>query len=162
GDAQQRRLARPEEPERLVAHRRLGALPADEPLHRPVGQDERPVAGLRARRALGPHDRGQHVRRPAAAQLLGLVLGRAVHGIARSVRNGRPWTTRQTFAGVSGMSACRTPYGRSASTTALTIAAGEPTVADSPTPLAPSGWCGDGVTVSPSSHDGYSTAVGSR
>ena len=46
--------------------------------------------------------------------------------------------------------------------TALTTAGGEPTVADSPTPLAPMGWCGDGVTVSPSSEDGHSSAVGSR
>ena len=66
-----------------------------------------------------------------------------------------------TLAGVSGMSACRRPSGRSASITALTTATGEP-VADSPTPLAPIGWCGQGVTVSPSSHDGHSTEVGSR
>ena len=46
--------------------------------------------------------------------------------------------------------------------TALTIAGGEPTVGDSPTPLAPIGWCGDGVTVSPSSQSGTSTAVGIR
>ena len=51
---------------------------------------------------------------------------------------------------------------RIASSTAFTIAAGDPTVADSPTPLAPIGWCGDGVTVSPSSHEGHSSAVGSR
>src|SRR5580704_4989476 len=82
--------------------------------------------------------------------------------MARSVRNGRPWMARQTWAGVSGMSACRTPYGRRASITALTTAGGEPTVADSPTPLAPIGWCGDGVTVSPSSQAGHSSDVGSR
>ena len=41
-----------------------------------------------------------------------------------------------TRDGVSGMSACRIPYGLSASTTALTIAGGDPTVADSPIPLA--------------------------
>jgi len=82
--------------------------------------------------------------------------------MARSVRIGRPWMASQTWAGVSGMSACLTPYGRSASTTALTTAGGEPTVADSPTPLAPNGWCGDGVTVSPSSQAGHSSDVGSR
>src|ERR1022692_1646252 len=82
--------------------------------------------------------------------------------MARSVRCGRPWMADQTLAGVSGMSACRTPKGRSASMTALTTAGGDPTVADSPTPLAPMGWCGDGVTVVPSSHDGHSTDVGSR
>ena len=74
----------------------------------------------------------------------------------------RPWVASQTVAGVSGMSACSTPNGARASTTELTTAAGEPTVAASPTPLAPIGWCGDGVTVSPSSQDGHSTAVGSR
>ena len=67
-----------------------------------------------------------------------------------------------TRDGVSGMSACRTPNGLSASTTALTTAGGEPTVADSPTPLAPIGWCGDGVTVCPVSQCGTSSAVGIR
>ena len=33
---------------------------------------------------------------------------------------------------------------------------------DSPMPLAPIGWCGDGVTVSPGSGDGYSIDVGSE
>ncbi len=67
-----------------------------------------------------------------------------------------------TWAGVRGMSACFTPNGRRASITALTTAGGDPTVADSPTPLAPSGWCGDGVTVIPSSKFGSSIDVGSR
>ena len=65
------------------------------------------------------------------------------------MRAGRPWTASQTWAGVSGMSAWRTPKGARASITAFTTAAaaGEPTVADSPTPLQPNGWWGDGVTV---------------
>src|SRR5262245_57996565 len=87
---------------------------------------------------------------------------RAAHVTARSVRSRRPWIADHTFAGVSGISACRTPNGASASITEFTIAGGEPTVADSPIPLAPIGWCGDGVTVSPSSQDGHSTDVGSR
>lgn len=45
----------------------------------------------------------------------------------------------QTRDGVNGMSACRTPNGANASTTAFTTAGGEPTVADSPMPLAPIG-----------------------
>ena len=45
---------------------------------------------------------------------------------------------------------------------ALTIAGGEPTFGDSPTPFAPIGWCGHGVTVSPSSKSGHSIAVGMR
>src|SRR3989442_882366 len=68
----------------------------------------------------------------------------------------------QTLSEVTGMSMLVIPYGDSASITALTYAAGEPTVADSPTPLAPSGWCGEGVVVSPTSNLGVSQAVGSR
>src|SRR5207244_8935273 len=68
----------------------------------------------------------------------------------------------QTLAGVIGMSTWRTPRCQSASTTALAIAAGAPTVADSPTPLAPRGWCGEGVHVLSVSHFGVSTAVGSK
>lgn len=58
-------------------------------------------------------------------------------GAVASGRNGSPCIARHTAAGVRGMSACRMPNGASASTTALTVAAGEPTVADSPMPLAP-------------------------
>ena len=54
----------------------------------------------------------------------------------------------QTLSEVTGISRLRTPTCARASTTAFTNAAGEPTVADSPTPFAPIGWCGDGVTVS--------------
>src|SRR5262249_17194163 len=68
----------------------------------------------------------------------------------------------QTFSGVMGMSMWRTPRWARASTTALAMAGGAPTVADSPTPLAPKGWCGDGVTVWPVSQCGVSTAVGTR
>ena len=57
---------------------------------------------------------------------------------------------------------CRTPRCDSASTTALAIAGGAPTVADSPTPFAPSGWCGEGVVVFAVSQCGVSTAVGTR
>ena len=68
----------------------------------------------------------------------------------------------QTFWGVIGMSMLRTPRCHSASTTAFAMAGGAPTVADSPTPLAPIGWCGEGVTVFSSSQAGVSTAVGTR
>ena len=60
------------------------------------------------------------------------------------------------------MSTWRTPNGERASTTALMIAGGEPTFEDSPTPFVPSGWCGDGVTVSPSSQSGTSIDDGTR
>ena len=49
------------------------------------------------------------------------------------------WRIAQTFWGVIGMSMFRTPRCHRASTTALAIAGGAPTVADSPTPLAPIG-----------------------
>src|SRR5215471_7213267 len=81
---------------------------------------------------------------------------------ARSVRRRRPWIADHTLAGVSGMSACTTPNGASASITEFTTAGGDPTVADSQIPLAPIGWCGDEVTVWPRSQDGHSTDVGSR
>ncbi len=54
---------------------------------------------------------------------------------------------RQTFSGVSGVSRCSTPKGRSASITALTTAGVEPMVAASPIPLTPSGLTWVGVTV---------------
>ena len=67
-----------------------------------------------------------------------------------------------TRSGLIGISTCVTPRWDSASTTAFAIAGGAPTVADSPTPFAPSGWCGDGVTVCAVSQAGVSTAVGTR
>ena len=60
------------------------------------------------------------------------------------------------------MSTWRTPKGASASQIALTIVGGDPTVADSPIPLAPIGWCGEGVTVKSVSQSGTSIAVGMR
>ena len=54
------------------------------------------------------------------------------------------------------------PDPRTASITAFTKAAGPPTVAHSPIPLAPIGWWGQGVTTSCSSQPGVSHAVGSR
>ncbi len=68
----------------------------------------------------------------------------------------------QTLSDVSGMSMFRTPACQSASMTAFTYAAGDPTVADSPTPFAPIGWCGEGVASSPRSNSGVSQAVGMR
>ncbi len=56
-----------------------------------------------------------------------------------------PWIAVQIFSGVSGMSRCLMPYGRSASMTALTRAGSTPIVPLSPMPLTPSGLAGDGV-----------------
>src|SRR3979490_3076780 len=68
----------------------------------------------------------------------------------------------QIFQGAIGISMCLTPKCDRASTTAFTKAAGDPTFGDSPTPLAPNGWWGDGVQVLPVSQFGVSTAVGTR
>ena len=60
------------------------------------------------------------------------------------------------------MSMWRTPRWLSASTTAFCTAGVDPTVADSPMPLAPSGLSGDGVSVCAASNDGNSAALGMR
>ena len=52
------------------------------------------------------------------------------------------------------------PRWLSASTTAFCTAGVDPTVADSPMPLAPSGLSGDGVSVCAASNDGNSAALG--
>ena len=49
------------------------------------------------------------------------------------------FNTSQTRSGRIGISICVTPKCANASTTAFAIAGGAPTVADSPTPFAPSG-----------------------
>src|SRR5471030_2798749 len=55
---------------------------------------------------------------------------------------------------VCGMSMWVTPRCEKASTTALEKHGMPPTCGDSATPLAPSGWCGEGVTVKSVSHFG--------
>ena len=114
------------------------------------GSCAQPVVVREALRALGdgqprllrPHHGGLDEGLPGAGQLGGGVgNGHQIGGV------GRPCMASHTRAGVHGMSMCVTPKGASASTTALTTAGGEPTVADSPMPFAPIGWCGDGVTV---------------
>src|SRR5262245_31147781 len=116
---------------------------------------QRPVADARRGRTLHADHGREGERRPLVRQAAGF--DEDVHS-ARST-----WfSASHTLSDVSGMSMFRTPACASASMTAFTNAAGEPTVADSPTPLAPIGWCGDGVTVSPSSKPGVSHDVGSR
>src|SRR3954453_19806421 len=73
--------------------------------------------------------------------------------------SGGPCIAAHTRARVQGMSMWSTPCASCrASITAFTIAGGDPTFGDSPTPFAPSGWCGHGVTVWPSSKSGHSSA----
>src|ERR1700722_16057255 len=62
----------------------------------------------------------------------------------RSVRTGRPWIASHTLAGVSGMSACTTPNGASASTTELTTAGGGGAGGGPPGAPAPAGGGGGG------------------
>ncbi len=90
---------------------------------------------------------------PSAAPLFWLRIGSVANtaGGSRQRSAGCParasWTARHTRSGVHGRSTCRTPSGRSASTTAFCTAGVDPTVADSPMPFAPSGFSGVGVSV---------------
>src|SRR5690348_13480051 len=117
----------------MQAHGRLGARSADESLDRPVGPHGGAIARPHARRALRADHHGTY------EWLIAHCGGAAF-----------PFIASQTRPGVAGMSMWRTSYGSSASMIAFITHGGDPTVADSPTPFAPIGWCGDGVTVSPS------------
>ena len=66
-----------------------------------------------------------------------------------------------TRIGVAGMSMFSTPRCERASTTAFHTAGVAPMAPDSPMPLAPSGFRGDGVSVREVSNIGSSAAVGS-
>jgi len=68
---------------------------------------------------------------------------------------------RQTRSSVTGMSTCSTPSGESVSTTALTTVGGATMAPPSPTPFAPVGLWGDGVTVSSTSSGGIWVVLGS-
>src|SRR5262245_32235162 len=72
-----------------------------------------------------------------------------------------PWMMRHSFSGRSIMSMCFTPNSLNASTAAETMLGVEPSVPASPTPFAPSGLTGVGVTVASSSKRGKSIARGS-
>src|SRR4029077_19903618 len=107
------------------------------------------------------HDSGQDKWPTFAPQVCGpfeQVAGR------HATHKATPFSCRSFHirGGVIGISTWVTPRWLSASTTALTIAGGAPTVADSPTPLAPNGWCGLGVTVRSVSQLGVSIDVGTR
>src|SRR2546430_132395 len=71
-----------------------------------------------------------------------------------------PWMIRHSFSGRSIMSTCLTPNSLSASTTAATTLGVEPSVPASPTPFAPSGFTGVGVTVASGSKRGKSMPRG--
>ena len=65
-----------------------------------------------------------------------------------------------TRDGVSGMSMCSTPSGRSASRTAFTTVGGAPIVPDSPMPLMPSGLVRAGISASSEMTSGMCSARG--
>ncbi len=117
--------------------------PPTKPSMRPVGQHDRRVARAHAGGAPGADDGREHERGPLGQQALDVDGEVALNHLTQSF----PCIASHTRPGVQGMSMCITPNGSRASHTALTIAGGEPTVADSPIPLAPKGWWGDGVTV---------------
>src|SRR5690606_9477546 len=94
-----------------------------------------------------------HGRRP------GVVECRRDHD-ATSVVDLAACRVRQTRSGVQGIGTSLTPYGRSASTTALTTAGVEAMVPASPTPLTPSGLEVAGVSVRSVTNSGRSAAVG--
>ena len=129
-----------ERAERLADDDGLGAAAADPALDRAVGMDDPARAGPRRRRPPDRDDRGDRERPPGRLELGGPREDRTARSSGRRPRQ-MPFSCRiaQTFWGVIGMSMLRTPRCHSASTTALAIAGGAPTVADSPTPLAPIG-----------------------
>ena len=137
-DAQQQRLARLQRAQRVQAHRRLRAGPADEALDRAVGEDQRPRRpGARSSARCARHHERLHERDARRLELGGARASRgSITAAAPPSRAASPSTRGRAC---SGMSMCRTPSGSSASHTALTIAGGEPTVADSPIPFAPIG-----------------------
>jgi len=140
GQAKQSRLTVGQGVERLADDHWLGARATNPTLDRAVGVDDPVRPGPRRRRSSHGDDRRERERFPGRRELRGsgeepasarLLRGQAVTPFSRRMR--------QTFCGVIGMSMFRTPRCHRASTTALAIAGGAPTVADSPTPFAPIG-----------------------
>ena len=132
GQPQEPRLSVTEGAERLADDDRLGAAPADPALDAAVRMDDPARPGPGGRRTTDRDDRGDRERLPGRLELgCASERGRQLTPFS--------WRMVQTFWGVSGISMWRTPRCHKASTTALAIAGGAPTVADSPTPFAPSG-----------------------
>src|SRR5262249_23216829 len=74
----------------------------------------------------------------------------------------RPSAAIQVRQWSCGIGMCVEPKNLNASLTALAKHGTPPTFGLSPTPLAPIGWCGEGVVVQSVSHLGVSTAVGRK
>ena len=130
-------LARLQHTPRLILYRGPRAAPANPANPVSFGGNDGFRAGLRRSRLLGPNDRGKDERLPGSPQPeSGLQDVRCGHSSSAAPFS---LSTCHTRLGVMGISMCRTPRCHIASTTAFTIAGGAPTVADSPTPLAPIG-----------------------
>src|SRR5581483_5153772 len=127
----------------------------------------------RRRRQAELHQRDERV---ATGQELGVVavlrqerhglLGRAGPDVVEGCRDHQApfaaWMAAHTRWGEAGMRTSFTPSGRRASTMALMAAWAAAMVPASPTPLAPSGFDGLGVTVWSSTKVGISAAEGTR
>ena len=136
-DPKQHRLAALHRHQRVGPDAVLGADSADEPVDRPVLEHQRDASGSHAGGSLGAHHRGGCEYRAFGRELLGPPGHGRSHHCGGS---GLPCIAAHTRAGVQGMSTCSTPWvSYSASMTAFTIAGGDPTLGDSPTPLAPRG-----------------------
>src|SRR5262249_25274448 len=73
--------------------------------------------------------------------------GRGIFKTLRDHGRAPSRTSFQIFSDVRGISICRTPSGFSAFTTELTTGGEQPIAPASPTPLTPSGFTGEGVSV---------------
>ena len=126
--------------ERLPDDDRLGARAADPAFDRAVGVDDPVRTRPRGCRPGDRDDRREGERAPGLGKFGG-TREQAAPDRLRRVQAVTPLSRRifQTFCGVIGMLMFRTPRCQSASTTAFAMAGGAPTVADSPTPLAPIG-----------------------
>src|ERR1700681_617917 len=117
----------------------LAAYGPDRDLHHDVERarvDDRRVDDVRhARRDVG----GVADERPHRVERGRDLLPAAVFEVHAGAWASAERIARHTFSRVSGMSMCTTPSGASASITALTNAAGDPTFGLSPTPFAPIG-----------------------
>ena len=143
-DPQQHRLRRSRAPSASTRARSARAqTPPTKPSIVPSASTSATSPGFDARRPLRPHNGRGHERRalPRRAPALAATSSAPIIAAARDA----PASPPRRAPGVQGMSMWSTPcVSCSASITALTIAGGEPTFGDSPTPLAPSGWCGHG------------------
>ena len=137
----------------------LRRSPPDEAFDGAVGKDERLIAGLRRGRALGKHDAGMHERDSPRTQFLGARLdsvsgtgrlnSRAQVGARRPPLHREPHLCRsQWHVRVPDTVGARVRPSRHSLRRVANPRSRTPRL-----PCTPSGWCGDGVMVSPVSHD---------